>query len=114
MGEWHQTTVLFTGLQNIEKAIDYVADKNGFDKIDFDPRIISPKTFDRLRYSQPRTGTTWLIALQPKTDSITILKSFPLALMSASFLPAPTRPLLGTVCALLSCCGIYQDRNSAD
>ncbi|MDB5344781.1 MAG: hypothetical protein JWP89_3158 [Schlesneria sp.] len=107
MGEWHRTTVLFTGLQNIERAVDYIADRNGFVKVDFDPRIVSPTTYNRLRYSEPQTATTWLLALQPKSDGVTIVKSFPFSLMSSSFSPAPTRPLLGTVCALLGCYGIY-------
>jgi hypothetical protein len=78
MGEWHRTTVLFTGLHNMEKAFDYIADRDGFVKVDFDPRIVSPTTSNRLLYSEPRTATTWLLALQPKSDGVTIMKSFPL------------------------------------
>lgn len=107
MGEWYRTTVLFCGREQVEKALDHFADRSGFEKTTFDPTILSPKTFNRMLYSNTQSATTWLIVLQAKSHNVTIVKSFPLNLMTASFSPATTRPLLATICALIGCYGIY-------
>jgi len=109
----HRTTVLFSTLERVEIAIDWLADTQGMLKRYPDGCLLTEEERDDLWQSPPTASTRWVFALRA-TSRCCIVKTLPLQLLSAPLWAAPSRPMVATLAAALGRRGFYSEYVGSD